>query len=211
MNKTNIFYKIIIIVLILALCIMTYLYFNMRENAKNNLNMFLNEAEQLSQANEELSKYEEKGNIVSITNTTPSYIPEGVQVANITDEEGIRASDLEFNRSPENVKIEVLENTITRDSARILITDNNEDNYGWGEEFKLQKKENEKWNELDYLDDELLVFNDIAYNLDENNQLIMKVDYGKYYGTLENGIYRIVKPVYDKGYINLHSNEFEIK
>lgn len=123
MKKSNIFYKMIIIVLIIALGIMTYLYFNMRENAKSNLDMFLEEAEQLSQANGKLSKYEEKENIVSITNTTPSYIPEGVQVANITDEEGIKASDLEFNRSPENVKIEVLENTITRESARILITD----------------------------------------------------------------------------------------
>ena len=210
MKKSNIIYKIIIIVLILALGIMTYLYFNMRENAKNNLNMFLNEAEQLSQANEELSKYEEKGNIVSITNTTPSYIPEGVQVANITDEEGIKASDLEFNRSPENVKIEVLENTITLDSARILITDNNEDSYGWGESFSLERKENGQWQKLKMLSDDL-AFNCLGYCLDENNQLIMKVDYGKYYGTLENGIYRIVKPVYDKGYINLHSNEFEIK
>ena len=39
----------------------------------------------------------------------------------------------------------------------------------------------------------------------------MKVDYGKYYGTLESGIYRIVKPIYDKKYIDLYSNEFEIK
>ena len=33
----------------------------------------------------------------------------------------------------------------------------------------------------------------------------------KYYGILKRGIYRIVKPVYDNGYIDLYSNEFEIK
>lgn len=210
MKKSNIFYKMIIIVLILALGIMTYLYFNMRENAKNNLNMFLNEAEQLSQANEKLSKYEEKGNIVSITNTTPSYIPEGVQVANITDEEGIKASDLEFNKSPENVKIEVLENTITRDSASILITDNNDDKYGWGVEFHIEKKVNDSWEQMNFIRDDL-AWIEIAYNLDENNQLIQKVQYGDYYGSLENGTYRIEKRVYDNGYVSLYSNEFEIK
>ena len=31
------------------------------------------------------------------------------------------------------------------------------------------------------------------------------------YGKLSNGIYRIVKPVYDNGYIDIYSNEFEIK
>ena len=36
-------------------------------------------------------------------------------------------------------------------------------------------------------------------------------DFEKYYGILKRGIYRIVKPVYDNGYIDLYSNEFEIK
>ena len=56
-----------------------------------------------------------------------------------------------------------------------------------------------------------LSFIELAYEVGENNQLKLKTDYGKYYGTLEKGIYRIVKPVYDKHYINLFSNEFEIK
>ena len=56
-----------------------------------------------------------------------------------------------------------------------------------------------------------LIFNALAYLPKENGELKMKVKYGNYYGTLENGIYRIVKSVYDGGYIDLYSNEFEIK
>ena len=52
---------------------------------------------------------------------------------------------------------------------------------------------------------------DIAYGVNEDNQLTLKLDIEKYYGKLSNGIYRIVKPVYDNGYIDIYSNEFEIK
>ena len=52
---------------------------------------------------------------------------------------------------------------------------------------------------------------DIAYELNEDNQLTQKLDIEKYYGELNNGIYRIVKPVYDGKYIDIYSNEFEIE
>lgn len=112
-------------------------------------------------------------------------------------------------RNPENVTIEVLKDTITNKTAEILITDNNEEQYGWGVEFKVQQKVNGEWKELDYISDDLSWI-EIAYALDENNQVKMKVNFEKYYGTLENGTYRIVKPVYDNRYIDLYSNEFEI-
>lgn len=114
------------------------------------------------------------------------------------------------NKKPENVTIEVLENTITNKAAEILITDNNKNQYGWGVEFRVQQKIDGKWKELDYISDDLSWI-EIAYELDKNNQVKMKVDFEKYYGILKRGIYRIVKPVYDNGYIDLYSNEFEIK
>lgn len=112
-------------------------------------------------------------------------------------------------RNPEHVTIEVLKDTITNKTAEILITDNNEEQYGWGVEFRVQQKVNGEWKELDYISDDLSWI-EIAYLLDENNQLKMKVNFEKYYGTLKNGTYRIVKPVYDSRYIDLYSNEFEI-
>ena len=114
------------------------------------------------------------------------------------------------DRKPENVTIEVLKDTITNKTAEILITDNNKEQYGWGVEFRVQQKVNGEWKELEYKSNDLSWI-EIAYALDKNNQVKMKINFEKYYGTLESGTYRIVKPVYDNRYIDLYSNEFEIK
>jgi len=140
-------------------------------------------------------------------NTTEPYIPDGLEVAD-KNEMGNTASTQNFNRSVENITIEVIEDTITNESAEIVITDNNQDHYGWGVDFRIQKKDNDKWEDLKPIRE--LSFIEIAYVVGEDNQLKMKVDYGHYYGTLEKGTYRIVKPIYDKKYIDLYSNEFEI-
>lgn len=143
------------------------------------------------------------------SNTTAPYIPDGLNVAN-GDEVGIPADSLEFNRNIENVTIEVLKDTITNKSLEILITDNNEDKYGWGVEFRVQEKINGEWEDLKYVSDDLSWI-EIAYELNKNNQLTQKLDIEKYYGELPNGTYRIVKQVYDNEYIDIYSNEFEIK
>lgn len=119
-------------------------------------------------------------------------------------------SDEKNNRSPENVIIEVDNTTITPESVSIIITDNNKEHYGWGVEFRIQQKVNDEWEDFKYLSNDL-AWIDIAYQLNEDNQLTLKLDIEKYYGKLSNGIYRIVKPVYDNGYIDIYSNEFEIK
>lgn len=120
------------------------------------------------------------------------------------------ASSGELNRNPENVTIEVDESTVSAASVSITITDNNENHYGWGVEFRVQQKIDGKWEDLQYISDDL-AWIDISYELNEDNQLTQKLDIEKYYGKLSNGIYRIVKPVYDNGYIDIYSNEFEIK
>ena len=116
----------------------------------------------------------------------------------------------ELNRNPDNVTIKVVESTVSAASVSITITDNNENHYGWGVEFRVQQKIDDKWEDLQYISDDLSWI-DIAYELNEDNQLTQKLDIEKYYGKLSNGIYRIVKPVYDNGYIDIYSNEFEIK
>lgn len=117
----------------------------------------------------------------------------------------------EVERSPEDVSIEILNNTIKRDSLEILITDNNKFKYGWTQTFRIQKKIDGNWQELEKISDDLFFYS-YANSFDENNQLRIKLDCKKYYGVLENGTYRIVKPVYNIGYFleELYSNEFEI-
>ena len=141
--------------------------------------------------------------------TTEPYIPEGLNVAD-GNEVNIPADSIEYNRDVNNVTIEVIEDTITNTTVEILITDNNEDPYGWGVEFKVQEKLNGKWEDLEYISDDVSWIA-IAYLLDGGNQLTLKINIEEYYGKLDNGIYRIVKPVYDNGYVDIYSNEFEIK
>ena len=119
-------------------------------------------------------------------------------------------SNIKSNRNPNNVIIKVDNTTIKPESVSITITDNNENQYGWGVEFRVQEKVNGEWKNLNYISDNLSWI-DIAYHLNEDKQLTQKLDIEKYYGKLSNGIYRIVKPVYDEGYIDIYSNEFEIK
>lgn len=118
------------------------------------------------------------------------------------------ANENTLTRSPNNVKIKVIDNSISSTGVTILITDNNRYHYAWGEQFSIQEKVNGQWQDLKYITD-TVAFNEIAYVL-KNNQLTLKIDWTNYYGELSNGTYRIVKKVYNGKYIDLYSNEFEI-
>lgn len=230
MKKTNIILVIIIIILLIALAIMTKLYLDMRKSSKLGLESTLENANLLFEANKEIDILEKElesyknanitttitntvantVNNTSNTNTTEPYIPEGMKVADINDNSGIKASDIVLNTKAENVTIEILKDTITNTSVEILITDNNEDQYGWGKSYRIQNKENGKWNDLKTIQD--LGFEEIVFKLDENNQLKQKINWERFYGELEKGTYRIVKPQWSNNeYIDLYSNEFEIK
>ena len=143
-----------------------------------------------------------KKNKMSDGNTNNSNISNNEKVS------GIGENQTEsFNRSPQNVTIEIDENTISPENVSITITDNNKNPYAWGIEFKVQEKVNGEWQDLKYLSGNLS-WPTIAYKLNKNKTLTQKLDIEKYYGRLSNGIYRIVKTV---GSTNIYSNEFEIK
>ena len=70
----------------------------------------------------------------------PSYDPHKNEVTNnintnIKEETPIYGS-------VDKVTIEILNDTITRNSVDILVTDLNETQFGWGDEFWIQKKNN---------------------------------------------------------------------
>ena len=154
-------------------------------------------------------KTKSEDNNIANSNNTTQYVPNWVNVVE-GNEAGTPVDTLKFNRTKENVTIEILQDTITKEGVKILITDKNKDHYGWGEDFRVQEKVNGEWIDLEYISDNL-TWIDIAYGLNADNQLTQKLDIEKYYGKLSNGTYRIVKSVYDNGYIDIYSNEFEIK
>jgi flagellar basal body-associated protein FliL len=215
-KKINIILVVIILILSIALAIMTLVYLNTRKISQNNVDIILSNAnevfetnQKISELEEELEKYKNTNSTTATTITNTSYIP---NVVNDDDSSnyGIEKDDIKFNRNPENVTIEVLDGTITNSSVEILITDNNEDKYGWGVEFYVEKNIDGNWYRIDSISDDLSWIT-IAYNPDKNGQITQKLDIENYYGKLDNGTYRIVKTVYDNGYIDLYSNEFEIK
>lgn len=219
MKKTN----IILIILVILLIVMTLLYSKSIKSFENNQEILSNTNEELLEANKkievlenEIKKYK-NSNYINKTNTlntntivsSKPYVPDEIEVADENYSSDIKASDIESNRSPENVTIDVISDSVTREKANILITDNNIQKYSYGDSFRLQKKENNEWKEIEPVNP--LNFISIAHNINDLNQLTLEINYEKYYGVLEDGIYRIVKSVYDNGYIDLFSNEFEIK
>ena len=105
---------------------------------------------------------------------------EEMRVYEIKFQENLSSNE-KNNRSPENVTIEVENTTISPESVSIIITDNNKEHYAWGVEFRIQEKVNDEWKDLKYISDNLSWI-DIAYELNENNQLKQKLDVEKYYG-----------------------------
>lgn len=114
--------------------------------------------------------------------------------------------------SPDNVRIEVLKDTITNETIDIRITDKNKEKYGWGAQFSIQKYVDEEWKDVPYLSSEDLPIIEEAYTPDENNQIIQKLEINKFYEELTSGTYRIVKPAYYLGeYVKIYSDKFVIE
>lgn len=144
----------------------------------------------------------------SESQNTGAYIPDGMDVAT-KDDVGTKTEEITFNRDKSKVIVEVLLDTVTSTGATIIVTDKNEDSYGWGKSYKLQRKIDGDWKDLKSRTE--MTFEEIAYALDGNGQFKQNIDWTRFYSELDKGTYRIVKDTYDKGYIYFYSNEFEIK
>ena len=122
----------------------------------------------------------------------------------IDNESTIKESD----RKAENVKLEIKEGTLTNTGATVIITDKNENPYGWGVPYFIEIEEDGLWTEAQDL--YRISWIEIAYELDENGQYEQEINWEKFYGELKPGNYRLVKNVYDNGYINFYV-EFTIE
>lgn len=87
----------------------------------------------------------------------------------------------ENNSDLENVIIKVDSTTIKPTSISIIIN-NNDNEIGYGEEYKIQKNINGEWKYLDYLPN--TSWNDIAYIIKANSQTTKKLNLENTYGEL---------------------------
>ena len=100
----------------------------------------------------------------------------------------------ENNSDSENVIMKVDSTTIKPTSISIIIINNNDNEIGYGEEYKIQKNINGEWKYLDYLPN--TAWNDVAYIIKANSQTTKKLNLENTYGELEKGTYRVIKTVF---------------
>jgi hypothetical protein len=128
------------------------------------------------------------------------------------NEEDLKKEDAYFDEN--GVNIEVIEDSITRTSCKIRITNSGGDPGAWYSTICVEKKEGENWQEA-----KLLPLAAQSNNLSETGlyYFIQTINWKERYGELEPGIYRIKKlpgnlyDLYDPNIPGYYSNEFEIK
>ena len=125
---------------------------------------------------------------------------------NLTEKE---YNTLKEKRTTDKVNLKIKEDTLTNTGATVIITDTNELPYSYGEAYKIQKLENNEWKDIKTKDG--YVFNDLAYNTDENGKLEMKINWNNLYGSLKSGEYKLSKEIGDYDNPEIISVEFEIK
>ncbi len=152
---------------------------------------------------------EKENSSQNITRSTSSYNPENTDKSNTNNNGTSFNSEVLNNRTLEKVKVEVVEESVTRTGATVIIIDNNDVNFSWNKEvYKIEQKQDNNWSEVTPNKNGFDIT--IGYNRDENNQFKFELNWKQDYGSLQNGIYRIVEIPTDATGIIAYSNEFEI-
>ena len=92
----------------------------------------------------------------------------------------------------ENVSMSISD--LTHTGARLIIKDGNETPYTYGAFYALETQKDGEWYELQ-TKPEKYAFHDIGYLPDENGEVTFDMDWGRLYGKLPEGTYRIIKQV----------------
>ena len=86
----------------------------------------------------------------------------------------------------------IKEGTLTKTGATVIIKDNNITPYSYNYWFKIQKKEDGKWVDLE-IRDKNYSFPAVAFNLGKDKTFEQKIDWQRIYGRLRKGEYRLIK------------------
>ena len=100
------------------------------------------------------------------------------------------------DRNLDNVTMTIEEGSLSSKGATLVITDNNESPFAYYEWFRIDKKENGEWTELEKKDKNY-TFPSTATMPVSPRTFEMIVKWSDLYGSLEPGDYRIVKNVVD--------------
>ena len=94
----------------------------------------------------------------------------------------------------EHVRMDIVDGTLTKTSAKIKITDFSGNKYTYGDPYRIDVYKNGKWEELEeFCPTKNCAWNAIAYGPDKYGHLMLDLDWSYLYGELKQGRYRIVK------------------
>lgn len=99
----------------------------------------------------------------------------------------------------DGVSMRIKEGTLTKEGATLVIKDVSSRNNMYGEEYRIDKKINGEWIELDVIVTGNYGFTSIGYTVGGDNKLELDVNWKWLYGELKPGEYRIVKSTSEPG------------
>lgn len=95
----------------------------------------------------------------------------------------------------DNVKIEIKDNTLTKRSATVIITNKSDSRIAFGEDYRIDKKENQKWTKMKTVNKNYITTT-IINEIGRGEKIEKNIDWSKLYGTLKKGQFRLVKEIY---------------
>lgn len=114
-----------------------------------------------------------------------------------------------------NVRLEIVEDTLSREGLILLIVNESDKTLVYNGSFFLEQKVDGKWYEVKDILDGKFGFEDIGYGTDPQDSSELVIQWEWLYGELNSGEYRLIKDVldfrasgdYDKHYLAV---EFEL-
>lgn len=96
-----------------------------------------------------------------------------------------------------NVRLEIVENTLSREGLTLLIVNDSEKTLVYNGSFSLEKKVDGNWYEVKDILGGNFGFEDIGYGTDPQDSSELVIEWEWLYGKLNSGEYRLIKNVLD--------------
>ncbi len=101
-------------------------------------------------------------------------------------------------KEEKDVTLSVKDGTLTSKGATFILKNNSENEYWYGNEYFIEKYENNKWMEVKTITGDPLVWNSVIYTLKLNEEKELNIDWMIGYNELSDGKYRLVKKIFLK-------------